>query len=181
MDFAEHLETYTVDHSTPRTISDTNNEFAHIITGWVQSRKQEDLTFSINSLDITLGLVGGLSGIIWAIMELVAGGYESFTFENSMIGSIYPTSPQDFDMDTGSTNENKAKRAMMRTVAERGKYYYNYGEFVLFSFLRSYCCCFTKGERCQKRMKRLERHEEACEKLMDELDVVKLVYVNRIG
>ena len=30
-------------------------------------------------------------------------------------------------------------------------------------------------------MKRLERHEEASEKLMDELDVVKLVYVNRIG
>ena len=114
-------------------------------------------------------------------MELVAGGYESFTFENSMIGSIYPTSPQDFDLDTGSTDEKKAKRAMMRTVAERGKYFYNYGEFVLFSLLRSYCCCFTKGERCQNRIKRLERHEEASEKLMDELDVVKLVYVNRIG
>lgn len=30
-------------------------------------------------------------------------------------------------------------------------------------------------------MKRLERHEEASEKLIEELDVVKYVYVNRIG
>ena len=181
IDFAKHLTTYSVEKSVPRLINDTGNKVSQVITGYVQSRRQETLTFSINSLDITLGLVGGLSGIIWAIMELVAGGYESFQFENSLIGSIFPTSPQNFESELVDGTESKARRAMMRTVAERGKYFYHYGEYFLFSCLRSYCCCFTKGDRCQRRMRRLERHEEASEKLIDELDVVKYVYVNRIG
>ena len=35
--------------------------------------------------------------------------------------------------------------------------------------------------RCVERQERLKRHEEASEKLNDEIDIVKLVYVQRIG
>ena len=74
---------------------------------------------AIASLDLVLGLVGGLSGIIWGVLALVFGGYESFKFENSLIASIYPTSPQDFSDVDGSdipSDERKAKLAMMQTV-----------------------------------------------------------------
>ena len=102
-------------------------------------------------------------------------------FENSLIGSIYPTSPP---VDESEASERGAKMAMMRTVAERGKYHYRYDEYLLFSLLRSFCCCFIRADSkgcCSRRLRRLERHEEASEKLAEELDIVKLIYVQRIG
>ena len=90
-----------------------------------------------------LGLVGGLSGILWAVMAILFGGYESFMFENSLIGSIYPTSPP---VDESEASERGAKMAMMRTVAERGKYHYRYDEYLLFSMLKSFCCCFIRDD-----------------------------------
>ena len=74
---------------------------------------------AIDSLDQVLGLVGGLASIIWGVLALIFGHYESFRFENSLISSIYPTSPQDFsDVDGSGTHsdERKAKLAMMQTV-----------------------------------------------------------------
>ena len=59
----------------------------------MQSRVQDTETWAINSLDKVLGLVGGLSGIVWGFLSLVLGGYESFKLENSLIGSVYPTCP----------------------------------------------------------------------------------------
>jgi len=66
-----------------------------ITVEFVQSRTQYKESWSIASLDIVLGLVGGLSGIVWGLLALVLGSYETFKFENSLIGAVYPTSPQD--------------------------------------------------------------------------------------
>ena len=52
----------------------------------------------MQSLDIVLGLVGGLSGIIWSVLALILGTYETFKLENSLIGAVFPTSP-DMDQD----------------------------------------------------------------------------------
>ena len=71
---------------------------------------------------------------------------------------------------------------MMRTVAERGRYWYAYSEYMLIWFLNSYCCCFCR--RCnwfQRRMSKYERHKAATQKLAGEFDIVKLLYVQRIG
>ena len=128
-----------------------------------------------------LGLVGGLSGIIWSVMAMVLGGYQEFKFENSLIGQVYPTSPSATNC---SSNERDAKRAIMRTVSERGKYWYNYPEFMLVSFLSSCCCCFCKekpGSWYEEKMARKRRHEAASEKLANEIDIVKLLYVQRVG
>ena len=118
---------------------------------------------------MTLGVVGGLSGIIWGTLALIFGGYESFKFENSLIGAVYPTSPQDFGSDNldgghddAPQTERKAKHAMMRTVAERGRYWYTYSEYLAVWFLNTCCCCFcSRSSWFQKRIERLERHEAA--------------------
>ena len=60
----------------------------------VQSRQQIEVTWSIYSLDLVLGLVGGFTSIIWSFLGLIIAPYEDFRFNNSLIGSIYPTSPQ---------------------------------------------------------------------------------------
>ena len=54
---------------------------------------QYEEEWAIQSLFATLGLIGGLSGIIWGTLEVCFGGYGSFKFENSLIAAVYPTSP----------------------------------------------------------------------------------------
>ena len=61
---------------------------------FVQSRQYMSSTWSIVSLDLILGLVGGVTSIIWTIFSILIGPYESFKFQASLIGSVYPTSPQ---------------------------------------------------------------------------------------
>lgn len=59
----------------------------------MQSRKTEGIEVAVQSLDIVLGLVGGLSSILWGTLYLVFGGYEQFKLQNSLIGHVYPVSP----------------------------------------------------------------------------------------
>ena len=70
---------------------------------------------------------------------------------------------------------------MMLKVVQRGKYFYNYSEYLLTILLRAVCCCCaSKG--CHRRLVlKLERHEAASEMLANEIDIVKLLYVQRIG
>ena len=60
----------------------------------MQSRKQGQETWAFNSLDLIFGLVGGFTAMIWASLAFCLGGYEEFKFQNSLVGSIYPLSPQ---------------------------------------------------------------------------------------
>ena len=64
-----------------------------MIITWYQSRVVDEVSWSINSLDLVLGLVGGVCGIVWSGLAMVLGGYETFKLENSLIGAVYPTSP----------------------------------------------------------------------------------------
>ena len=81
----------------------------------MQSRRQHDSQFTRNSLDIVLGIVGGFVGLIWGGLSLIVGGYETFKLENSLIGAIYPTSPQgredsdDDKGDAGNPNDGAPK------------------------------------------------------------------------
>ena len=93
-----------------------------------------------------------------------------------------PPADDDGENQASATlKEQKAKRAMMRTVAERGKYFYNYSEYLLSLFLRSVCCCCRHGPWLKRRIKKLERHEAASERLTQEIDIVKLLSLQRIG
>ena len=117
---------------------------------------------------------------------MIFGGYESFKFENSLIGAVYPTSPQDFQEDNdeaGPQSERKAKQEMMRTVAERGRYWYTYQEYMFVWLLKTCCCCFCSANSSwyKRRLEKYERHEQASEKLQHEIDIINLLYVQRIG
>ena len=71
---------------------------------------------------------------------------------------------------------------MMQTVQERGKYWYDYSEYLCTSLMR-YCCCCLCGKSAwyKRRIQKLERYEAASEKLNNEIDIVKLLYVQRVG
>lgn len=80
---------------------------------------------------------------------MLFGGYEAFKLENSLIGSVYPTAPgggEDSDESKGIEGESIARQAMMKVVAERGKYFYGYTDYLVSSLLRTFCgCCCSKN------------------------------------
>ena len=132
----------------------------------MQANEKYQETWAVESIDIVLGLVGGFSGILWSLLAMLFGGYETFKLENSLIGSIYPTAPGDGQDNRGTgviEGESQARSAMMKIVAERGKYFYSYTEYLISSLARTFCsCCCSKGKQdgCfSRRMRKLERHE----------------------
>ena len=41
----------------------------------MQDRSYHDTTWSVNSIDIVLGLIGGFIGLIWDMLGYTIGGY----------------------------------------------------------------------------------------------------------
>mmetsp|Transcript_1272 Transcript_1272/g.1708 ORF Transcript_1272/g.1708 Transcript_1272/m.1708 type:complete len:223 (-) Transcript_1272:408-1076(-) len=182
-DFGESFTFYQVEDTSLNTFAGGGGT---VQVQWTQSRIQYTNEWAIVSLDNVLGLVGGLSGIIWAVLAMCLGDYETFKFENSLIGAVYPTAPQtdshgNDDFDDGPEGEQDAKHTLMATVAERGKYFYDYSEYLLSIFLRTLCCCCKGSPWMERRVKKLERHEAASERLANEIDIVKLLYMQRIS
>jgi len=72
---------------------------------------------------------------------------------------------------------------MLLTIAKRGKYFYDYSEYLLALVLRFFCCCACCLSCAwnKKRVSKLERHEKASERLADEIDIVKLLHLTRIS
>jgi len=136
---------------------------------YTQDLVRHKFKWNVKSLDLYLASLGGLLAIVWASLTVVLGGYETFKFQNSLISRIYPTSPQDLDKghdgdenddgDDMPPNERKAKNALMRTVTERGRYWYGYSEYLYTLFLSSCCCCLCKtSAEYNRRLDRLKRH-----------------------
>ena len=83
--------------------------------------------WSIQSLDVALGFVGGISWILWTVLEFCYDDFETFKFKNSLIGAIYPTTRFKIGEERPTPeSEDQARNEMLHTVADRGRYFYNY-------------------------------------------------------
>ena len=142
VNLGKSFENYKIEterkRSTNIAAADQDLVFRQVLN---QSRVVHKQTWAYESLDLVLGLVGGLAGVVWSTLGYLLGDYEQFKYENSLIGKIYPTSPKvqdDEGDDDGNklSDESEAKDTMLRIVAERGKYFYNYSEYWFASFLR---------------------------------------------
>ena len=81
------------------------------------------------SLDLILGLVGGVTAIIWSTLGLAIAPYEDFKFQSSLIGSIYPVSPQRDENEKKIDDLPEAYEALEGSVRERGKFFYTFLEY----------------------------------------------------
>ena len=172
IDFSTEFTTYTVERTTPRLIPAEQGVYASYEVRWVQAPEQYHEIWAVESIDIVLGLVGGFSGILWSLLAILFGGYETFKLENSLIGAVYPTSPGGGDDNAGGSDiegEQMARQALMQTIAERGKYFYGYTDYLVSSLARCFCscCCANRGPGSwyARRMSKLDRHEKASERL----------------
>lgn len=69
----------------------------------------ETQQWAIESIDMVLGVVGGFQGLVWGLMTLVIGGYQSFKYENSIIRSLYATAPTNYDPWADVENEENLR------------------------------------------------------------------------
>ena len=67
-----------VDSTQSEILANPNNLLPSLTIIYSQSRKANELTYSINSLDLVLGVVGGLSAVVFYGMQLVLGNFEDF-------------------------------------------------------------------------------------------------------
>ena len=60
---------------------------------YVQSNMIEQTQVAVDSLDVVMGVVGGLAAVIWSILHFLFDDYQLFKLQNSIISQIYPTMP----------------------------------------------------------------------------------------
>ena len=87
--------------------------------------------------------------MVFGALNLVLGFYQQFKYENSLIGSIYSTSPGGID-DEVPASEIKAQNELMKKVAERGKYFYSIREYLYFISVVLFCSCCCKNKKWYK-------------------------------
>ena len=73
------------------------------------------------SLDILLGVVGGLSSIVWGFIALIFNGYEEFKLQNSLISKIYPVQKTSYDPKSKANKsyteqQQHAQRSMIKSI-----------------------------------------------------------------
>ena len=119
-----------------------------------------------------LGLAGGQAGIVFGLVASLLAGYESFKLVIELSTIVYPTVPGNIVyVDGDQAGESKARRNMVKTVTERGKYWYSYREYMTTNFLANCCCCLVKNKPWfQHRMRRKERHEKAADSVRNLVD-----------
>ena len=142
-----------------------------------QARQVYTEDWAIQSLDVVLGIVGGFTGLLWSALTVLLNGYESFKFDNTLIGALYPTSPA---VVSKPKTEEEAQSIMLNAITGRGYYFYNYSAYICARIFRCLCCCCNSPHKYRWSAK-LKQYEDASEQLANELDVIKLLKWQRIS
>ena len=109
----------------------------------LQDRSYLVTTWSVQSLDIVLGLIGGFVGLIWDLLGYSLGGYESFKFSTALISEIYSTTDKSRMMkDSVPDNHADACTDLKKGLETQARYEYSYREYFCSWLLLKPLCCF---------------------------------------
>ena len=67
-DFGEYFDNYHIEQTHNQKLANVDNLRPHAVIHYSQSRKVTNIEIAIDSLDIVLGLVGGLAAIIFSVL-----------------------------------------------------------------------------------------------------------------
>lgn len=131
------------------------DDMAHFRYEATQSRKWNEVVWSIDSLDIILGLVGGFTSIIWSLLGFIMAPYEQFRYHVTLIRSLYSTSSGHRKAERLRANTYRAaKEHMESTISEdTDKFSYTFTSYWV-TWLVSACfpCCLCQKMGCCMRM-----------------------------
>ena len=96
-----------------------------------QDRFYQSDQWNRSSLDMLLGLIGGFTGLIWAITEYMIGGYENFRFSQEIISEIYSTTTNArMRQDNEPENLQDALNDIQACLESQSRYAYSYCEYL---------------------------------------------------
>ena len=174
---------YRVEDHQIRFFNNEKNEAPIYQNLLMQSRKSTDVTWSIQSIDLILGLVGGISAIAWGAIGMFLASYQDFKFQHNLIGSMYATAPQKNEDEPPLSDRQEAQLNLESTVHERGKFYYTYSAYYFTWMILTCCPCFiNKDSLTWKRRKHCyDRYENAVERMNKEVDIMRHISNLRVS
>ena len=129
-------------YSTQAFVKDSQESVVIYEYKVLKSQQYKRIIWSMQSLDVTLGLVGGIVSIVWLMLETSISPYESFKFKQSLIKSVYPTAPKLDELDQDDdASRGKANKQLEQTISNRGLFRYTYWDYNFTWFLKTFCCC----------------------------------------
>ena len=146
-----------------------------------QDRQYFEVTWTVTSIDILLGLIGGFVSLIWSLLGYFLGGYENFRFQQELISEVYSTTDnQRMKRDREPDNYDDARKDLTHSLESKALYDYFYLDYLAASLMKCFCCCFSKRKCYRKRIKKLQRHEFAQEQLTAETDFFTFLKLLRL-
>ena len=105
-----------------------------------------------------LGIIGGFSGLVWGVLGLLLGSYESFRQDVSLLESFYSADDRIRDTEIYSGRFIKKnidyKGNLQAELQNRTRYTYSYWSYAKANFIRNFFCCCA----CKQRLNRLKLH-----------------------
>ena len=89
-------------------------------------------SYTLNTLDMALGIIGGFSALVWSIFGLSMADYQRFKMESSYIRKFFSIEPKAIGQENdaawagGETVQNPVRQKMVEDLCKRVSYDYEY-------------------------------------------------------
>ena len=93
-----------------------------------QGRQIFNITWTVKSLNVVIGQVGGYTALLWMFLHFLFDDYERFKFTNSLIGQVYTCTPDGPDAENARTVKD-SKQRLVETLTTKSTSWYTYHEY----------------------------------------------------
>ena len=143
-----------------------------------QGRDFAKTKWTVRSLNLVLGQLGGYTSLIWMVTNFLMSGFEAHRFRTSLVSQIYLCTPEGPDRDVSDTKE-QSDIVLKQTLGSKTVFHYPYRE-AWWMWLLSTCLCCFKNMQCYKRRKdRQKLFDDANARLNKELNLHTLLNTMR--
>ena len=158
---SDHLFTYTIESLSSSIDIDPQDQSIFDVD-FLQAKKQNHILWTRITLDVLLGLVGGVTSILWSAFGKIIAPYQNFESQAQLIRGIYPTQPK-INVEKEVSSREEAHEALVGTVIERDRFSYSFCEFFTTQLFKTFLCfCICKSSNFWKqRLFKYDRYKKA--------------------
>ena len=139
-------------------------------TSLAQGEKQTQVDFYPLTIGAILGTVGARAISLYGLFVIVIAGYESFSYDKSVLKSFYKEDSMKNHEDAQNTASDDYRGQMRNQTLLTTQFSMNYFTFLALRFMNTFCCCCNKyfdkeGSWYRRENTRLKRLKVAKAKL----------------
>ena len=115
-----------------------------------------------------------MAGFIYALISLMIGSYQVFSFENGMHSKLYTQDKENFRRVYYP--EDQYQKELEDVILGRKPLEFSYMEYISTYYLAFCCCCGIKDrDWYKKRKQRVDMYEQASDRLSGEIDILDFI------